>query len=393
MGHSVLTGREMLACRNGIFATQVTGRRLKSPRNFSLGNIEPTSVQRVDYSTDQLPQSALTVGSATESLVVRSAEPYVARMAAILSTGRKDTAQEAAWSRLIGNIREGDCVPFLGAGACVGHIPLGGQLAREWGGKMGYPLRDKANLPSVMQYIATVGYEGDAMSLKRDFARIEFQGIHPPDFGEPGQIHSVLARCDLSLYVSTNFDDFMTRALQYWRKQPRLDYSPWYGVGEGTARAGPLADRLYEPTPTEPLVFHLHGIYSDPPSLVLTEDDYIEFLVRLATDTTRRAGTVSASEVLPTYVRSQLRTQPLLFIGYSLRDWTFLVLFRTLLHGIPFSQRRNHVSVQVDPNERASKRARQYLEQYFSTQRIRIFWASAHDFADELSSRLGGAGT
>jgi hypothetical protein len=314
-------------------------------------------------------------------------------MVSSLRAGPRDDAREAAWNRLIGNIREGDCIPFLGAGACEGHIPLGEQLALAWGGRMGYPLRDKTNLPAVMQYIATIGYEGDATSLKRDFLRAEFHSAQTPDFGQPEQIHSVLAKCDLSLYVTTNFDDFMTRALQYWRKQPRLDYSPWYGVGEGAARVGPLADPAYEPTPAEPLVFHLHGIFSDPPSLVLTEDDYIEFLVRLATDTTRRAGTVTASDVLPTYVRSRLRTQPLLFIGYSLRDWTFLVLFRTLLHGIPLSQRRKHISVQVDPNERTSRRARQYLEQYFDAQRIRIFWASAHDFAEELSSRLGGADT
>lgn len=314
-------------------------------------------------------------------------------MVSILRTTSRDDAREAAWNRLIGNIEEGDCIPFLGAGACANHIPLGGQLALTWGERMGYPLRDKTNLPAVMQYVATMSYEGDATSLKRDFARQEFDGIHAPDFGQPGQIHAVLARRHLSLYVTTNFDDFMTRALQYWRKHPRLDYSPWYGVSEGTARIGPLADPTYEPTPAEPLVFHLHGIFSDPPSLVLTEDDYIEFLVRLATDTTRRAGAVTASDVLPTYVRTRLRTQPLLFIGYSLRDWTFLVLFRTLLHGIPLSQRRNHVSVQVDPGERASKSARRYLEQYFNAQRIRIFWASARDFAEELSSRLGDADT
>lgn len=304
--------------------------------------------------------------------------------------GARSDPQETAWNRLIDNIREGDCVPFLGAGACHGYIPLGGQLAAAWGKASHYPLQDKTNLASVMQYIATVEYDGDSTSLKRDFIRKEIERVHPPDFGDPRQVHGVLARLHLPLYVTTNYDDFMTRALSHWRKAPRLDYSPWYGTGEGSGHVSPLADATYLPTPAEPLVFHLHGTFSEPQSIVLTEDDYIEYLVRLATDTNRRAGVVAPSDVLPTYVRTQLRTQPLLFIGYSLRDWTFLVLFRTLLHGIPIGQRRNHVSVQIDPNERASKRAREYLEQYFSAQRIRIFWASAPDFAEELSSRLGG---
>lgn len=310
-----------------------------------------------------------------------------------MSAGARDEAQEAAWDLLVGNIREGDCVPFLGAGACAGHIRLGGQLARSWGDDAGYPLYDRANLPAVMQYIAITKYDGDATSLKREFARREIQAAAPPNFGDPGQIHGVLAQRNLALYVTTNFDDFMSRALQYWRKQPRLDYSPWYGAGEAHTHVSPLADKTYQPTPAEPLVFHLHGFFAEPQSLVLTEDDYIEYLVRLASDTNRRAGAVAPSDVLPTYVRSQLRTQSLLFVGYSLRDWTFLVLFRTLLHGIPVGQRRNHVSVQVDPNERSSRRARRYLEQYFRAQRIRIFWASASDFAEELNSRLGGADT
>ena len=81
---------------------------------------------------------------------------------AILLTGD----QESTWSLLLKNLRAGDCVPFLGAGACHERIPLGEQMALSWGETEGYPLADTTNLPRVMQYIATARYSGDAITLK-----------------------------------------------------------------------------------------------------------------------------------------------------------------------------------------------------------------------------------
>ena len=40
--------------------------------------------------------------------------------------------------------------------------------------------------------------------------------------------------------------------------------------------------RGFVPTPANPLVYHLHGHLEMPQSLVLTEDDYLEFLVRIS---------------------------------------------------------------------------------------------------------------
>jgi hypothetical protein len=239
-----------------------------------------------------------------------------------------------------------------------------------------------------MQYIAINEYDGDATSLKRDFIAREIATVGPPNFTDPTQVYGLLARFGLPLYVTTNYDDFMYLALQQQRRNPRQDYSPWYVTDPDEAHDSPFADKTYEPSPDEPLVFHLHGNYRAPQSLVLTEDDYIEYLVRLASDTHRRAGVPSG--MLPAYVHGRLRNKPLLFIGYSLRDWTFLVLFRTLLHGVPDTHRRRHVSVQVDPRERSPKRARTYLERYLRSQRVQIFWDSAHDFAEKLNARTNG---
>ena len=55
---------------------------------------------------------------------------------------------------------------------------------------------------------------------------------------------------------------------------------PWYlsgaaGIGRWKERSD--ADYGFRPMPAQPVVFHLFGNQKEPESLVLTEDDYIEF--------------------------------------------------------------------------------------------------------------------
>ncbi len=262
-------------------------------------------------------------------------------------------------------------------------------MAEKWASSEKYPLTDTTSLPRVMQYIATQSYGGDATSLKERFVVSELADADLPEFTDPFQIHSFLAKFDLPLYVTTNYDNFMYEALRYRAKRPKVDHSRWYEADVLGSEPTPFSDPEYDPTAAEPLVFHLHGHFRIPKSLVLTEDDYIDYLVRLAHETQERSAKPQF-EILPNYVYSSLRNKPLLFIGYSLRDWTFLVLFRTLLRGIPENERRKHVSVQVDPGEGNQPRARAYLEKYFRAQSVQIFWESASDFAEKLQIRMEG---
>jgi hypothetical protein len=122
---------------------------------------------------------------------------------------------------------------------------------------------------------------------------------------------------------------------------------------------------------------------------VLTEDDYIEYLFQLAKG---RSGRVSSGSLLPPAVRFALRDKPLLFIGYSLEDWTFRVMFRTLLDGMPDSQRRRSISVQLEPPPDPDGKgdSRVYLEEYFNRREITVFWESAASFASKLVDSMRG---
>jgi hypothetical protein len=70
-------------------------------------------------------------------------------------------------------------------------------------------------------------------------------------------------------------------------------------------------------------VLKIHGTIDQSSSkgdgFVITEDDYIEYLVRQPLETS-----------LPQALLGQVQTAHLLFLGYSLRDWNFRVFLRRL---------------------------------------------------------------
>src|SRR5262252_2691141 len=265
------------------------------------------------------------------------------------------------WDNWLDLISEKNCTPFIGAGAASAVLPTGGKLAKEWADTNKYPLTDDYNLTRVTQFLAIE--RKDTTYPKRAMQRI-IEG-QQPDFDDPNEPHRVLADLGLPVYITTNYDSFMsdalTRSLER-RHGPGTGHKPcqqicrWYEPpGAGRARR----ERQPKPTPDDPLVFHLHGHYANPESLVLTEDDYLNFLVRLSGP---------SRDLLPQVITEALNRSAILFIGYSLADWTFRVLFRSLLSAAPASFRFPCIAVQLPPGDTKKERtakALNYLERYF----------------------------
>jgi hypothetical protein len=296
---------------------------------------------------------------------------------------REQDWDERDWDRLVEQIREGDCTPFLGAGACSGVLPMGADLGRSWADHYRYPFANESHLHEVMQYATIV--EEDPVTVKRRVTR-ELTEMGEPDYADPAEPHALLARFPIKVYLTTNYDDFMTRALQRERKQPVTAVCPWYrGAEDDVDTALPAG---YEPHHLRPLVYHLHGSFRSSASLVLAEQDYVEFLINLARDLGEDARRVVPVQVLPALTR-----QPLLFIGYSLRDWSFRMLFHGFVAAVADVQRRRHVSVQLTPDAETSDddarhRAEAYLTRYLAKLNISVYWGSAKEFCVELGRRL-----
>jgi hypothetical protein len=81
---------------------------------------------------------------------------------------------ERDWENPLRKITGGKCVPFLGAGACYGALPLGGEIAREWAQRYHYPMSDSSDLVRVSQFLA-VEYD---LSFPKELV-LERLGINP----------------------------------------------------------------------------------------------------------------------------------------------------------------------------------------------------------------------
>jgi hypothetical protein len=202
----------------------------------------------------------------------------------------------------------------------------------------------------------------------------------------PTDPHRILAELRASVYVTTNFDPLLERALKANDRMPQQLVTRW------RCQANPVsADEMTvaEPTEQAPLVYHAFGAFgpSSHDGLVLTEDDYFDYLLKTAED-----------KLIPDEVQSALVDNSLLFLGFRLTDWHFRVLFR-LMMSLPGRDRLKnycHVAVQLDPDLQTmadAERAKVYLADYFGKEpNIEIFWGSSEEFLTALRDELARAG-
>ena len=285
------------------------------------------------------------------------------------------------WEDLIESIKNGKCTPFIGAGACYGILPLANEIAKQWAKEYHYPLHDSHDLTKVAQFLAFRRYE---MFPKNKIQEI-FQKATPPNFSDPHEPHGTLADLELPVYITTNYDSFMVKALESHGKKPIRDFCRWNNLQQVIAEKSPLQDPEFEPTKEEPVVYHLHGHIQIPQSIVLTESDYFDFVARLSID---------ASDLIPPQIQIALAGSSLLFIGYRLADWNFLVLFRRLLSSVEGS-RFFTIAAQLLPEglgDTEKNEAQKYLDTYFEKiqrgSKFKVYWGTARNFCRELRERL-----
>lgn len=288
---------------------------------------------------------------------------------------------EEDWKVLLPRIREGKCTPFLGAGVNYGILPMGGDIARAWAAEEQFPLRFDEDLASVAQFMA-VKYDDPMTPKDRILERL--RNVPRPDFAssdERLECLRALAELPLPIYLTTNYDDLMVQALRHAdpKKEPRREVCRWHPLLKSIPVViGGSSD--YKPDYANPLVFHLHGSDQFVQSLVLTEDDYLDFLVNIS----------QSRKLLPSRIQEALTDASLLFIGYRLRDINFRVIHRGLVQSMDGSLRRLSVTVQVTPPDdhgADTSAAERYLTKYFEDLKVRVYWGTASDFAKELRDR------
>jgi hypothetical protein len=129
----------------------------------------------------------------------------------------------------------------------------------------------------------------------------------------PSPMLRALAELDFPLVITTNYDQLFESALSAAYKQPRVAiYQPDTEV---------TAD-YHNPTPESPVVFKIHGDIQHPETIVITDEDYIQFVLRMSDK--------EPYDPIPLTLKFYLKEWTTLFVGYSLLDYNLRLLFKTL---------------------------------------------------------------
>jgi len=319
------------------------------------------------------------------------------------------------WEFITGQIYQKRFVPIISNQVVQGALFDGGDVVRAWADSIDYPLADGDNVTRVAQFLSVTRQDpararfsylqflkqslldaarrepGADQSFLEEvkselraltFSQLAADRLRRPDFGQAREtLLGVLATLDIPIYLTTSHHRFIEAALRAAGKTPRTEVYCWREGLEQHIPPECTSDPAFEPEVASPLVYHLHGVDDYPDSLVLTEDDYLEFLVNVTQD--------FGTEAIPTTVRTALSSGLLLMLGYELYAWDLRVLLQGLIKNKPLRPRS--VAIQLMPGPEAgvkdSARFQAYLGEYFGQVGFYVYWGDPQTFLETLREK------
>jgi hypothetical protein len=351
------------------------------------------------------------------------------------------TAQDQFWSNMCKWISAGKVVPVISGSLVYDQIfsELAGQdsdegdncvssrmnaqnaLATIWASRVPYPLPDSTELARVAQYVRSKSkglaeYKQSYLDFLKtflleyaaqikgnpelaaelmpsideyDFTALAVQELELVQFG-PGCSDpiSVLASLPLPFYITTSYHNVLEYALQKFGKEPVSQACFWSSPLPPPDQYTPVEQLAANPK--TPIVYHLYGMESFPLTMVLGEDDYLDFLIRVTADQGK------PDSILPSYLINALKFNLLLMLGYRLYDWDFRTLFRGIIstrdrQDMTFTNTiiqlalNDQYQVPRDDQMRESvNQVQEYLQEYFNPLAFEIRWNNPAEFLDAL---------
>ena len=315
-------------------------------------------------------------------------------------------SQVATW------LTEGSVIPFLGAGASragiteASPLPDGRTLADELIKKMGgaFPGEQDEELAKVAQFFEQTVFDRPAL-LEYIVSRFQERQEHAQISAVARLLAAVPVTGRLFL-MTTNYDSQIERAMREANRplcvitQNMRDPANGASLVEVTYPDGTVSqegatafqwdDQARTPDPRTVYLYKMHGSprpSASPPKqpniigteddseqddIIITEDDYVDFLVNCG-------GPVSPY-FPPTSLATVYMTRRFLFLGYSLEDWNFRVFLKLLALSNTLSkkERRRHWAIQRDPSP---------LDEPLWRQRnVNLYQADLIDFCRELEA-------
>jgi hypothetical protein len=246
--------------------------------------------------------------------------------------------KERHWNNLVGSLRHGQCVLMLGA-----DLPVRRQLSSGGAGggsegagnedstipeqlrlALAQELEEDGRRPSGATLSAIAQYYEDTEGFGSSSLRAAAERLIQSKQYCPSTVHEKLAALPFSLIMTTAHDSLMSQALVSAGKSP---IAQQYHM-RGDKRDNP--EFLIPGTPTTPVIYHLFGSAAQPWSMVLSENDALDFLIRV----------VSERPPLPNSLLRALKRdgQSFLFVGFGIRRWDLRVLLKVLLRALELNR-------------------------------------------------------
>ena len=330
-------------------------------------------------------------------------------------------------SEIFQRISDGNVIPIVGnsvqfeqifgsptadSKSKAGSASINEQLAEIWAQEVGYPLTDTFDLARVALYNRVIS--DDSEHAKRRYLTflkttlLDMFGQDPEAAGIVDDLRTrinalsfadivqelgatayptldedplrLLARLNLPIYVTTSYFDFLERAIIAEGRTPHTQVCFWSGDELNVAPEHRYDSKL-EPSQAQPLVYHLFGLEKYPRTMVLSEDDYLAFLVEV----TRAPN--QTNPVIPLYMSEAFRSKSLILFGYQPHDWDFRVVFRGVVKPGLTALRSFGLILQINPEQDSmgkQEEAQNYLKEYFQEADFKVEWGNVEQYVQNL---------
>jgi hypothetical protein len=337
-------------------------------------------------------------------------------------TVRAETGFKASdWEGLTNAIRRRKCIVFLGpdAGALTSEKKI--RLAAEWAQavRFKYPYdapsedemarmqeRCEGYLARVAQYISVTQDPSSPKEEVIHWLRSNQEAFAPIR----DTVLTELARLPISVYVTTNYDDLIEQALEnvhlkkekVEQKKPQPLVCIW---SDSLLQDDGIPEAYYKPraefTSLEPAVFHFYGLAREEcaASLVLSEDDYLDFLVHVSKAPRTQYSNGHPKDPWPRQIRTALQSSYFLFLGYRHNDLSFRILLKSIGDIVVKNLCHKYIAVQIVPpspqRHESFEDIKKYLETYLEAPakltKVSLYCGTHEQFVTELLEVWDGA--
>ncbi len=244
--------------------------------------------------------------------------------ASAAASPQSDGLKAAIYQSIARQIRDGNCVLFLGPGAVTVKNtegvsqPLIERCAMQLAQGLGLGQEEAESLTHVTSTLRLKGALSDTLIIAA------VQDFYQRSEKEPiGTVLKDLANLPFRIIINTTPDDFFTRYYAQSLRDFRFDF---YNFRK------PNPDPLYKFGDDQPpLIYNLFGNYKKPESLVLTYSDQLSYINKI---------TGAQHERLPDSLLAAFNVPRFyLFLGFDFEDWTLRITCDAL-----FRNARNHIT-------------------------------------------------